>query len=309
MDIEQKEKIDLELYFATTGNRPQNFVKENEPEERFKDHPKMQELLRLKKQLLNIRSHPAMYKKQDMRNINPNEFGVFDLVLIDPPWEEYKSRIFGLETPNKTEKMEGWSLEEIRNLPIDRLANNPSFVFLWVGSEHLDSGRYLFKHWGIKRCEDVVWIKTNIKGSKYNPTHSDQNSFMKRVKEHCLVGIRGDTKRASDNIFIHPNIDTDVIMTEEPPLGNFDKPEELYDIIERFCLGRRKLELFGNNKSIRPGWVTLGQDLSQSNFNGEVYSKWFEGDINLKGFQGGTIIGTTTEIENLRPKSPPKTAN
>ena len=83
MDIEQKEKIDLELYFATTGNRPQNFVKENEPEERFKDHPKMQELLRLKKQLINIRSHPAMYKKQDMRNINPNEFGVFDMLNLD----------------------------------------------------------------------------------------------------------------------------------------------------------------------------------------------------------------------------------
>lgn len=96
----------------------------------------------------------------------------------------------------------------------------------------------LFKSWGVKRCEDVVWIKSNNLHLKYNPTHADDYSFLKRTKEHCLVGIRGDSKKASEPTFIHPNIDTDVIMTEEYDLNNFDKPAELYDIIERFCLGR-----------------------------------------------------------------------
>lgn len=302
-------KSDLEEYFAKTGNRPQNFIQENEPEERFKDYPKTQELLKLKNNLVKVRNHPAMYKKVDIKSMDYNEVGNFDVLLIDPPWEEYQKRVMGLDLPKKSEKMEGWSIEEIRGLNIDRLASNPSFVFLWVGSEHLDHGRYLFKHWGIKRCEDVVWIKTNIEGSKYNPSHADEQSFLKRVKEHCLVGIKGDTKRASDDSFIHPNIDTDVLMTEEPPLDNLDKPTELYEIIERFCLGRRRVELFGNNKSIRPGWVTLGKDLSSSNFDINAYRRWFEGEINLKSYQGGTITGTTAEIENLRPKSPPKTTN
>lgn len=31
------------------------------------------------------------------------------------------------------------------------------------------------------------------------------------------------------------------------------KPEEIYDIIEHFCLGRRRLHLYGNDSTIRPG--------------------------------------------------------
>ncbi len=31
------------------------------------------------------------------------------------------------------------------------------------------------------------------------------------------------------------------------------KPEEIYDIIEHFCLGRRRLHLFGSDSTIRPG--------------------------------------------------------
>lgn len=31
--------------------------------------------------------------------------------------------------------------------------------------------------------------------------------------------------------------------------------------------GRRRLELFGEDHNIRPGWVTIGRDLSGSNFS------------------------------------------
>jgi len=82
--------------------------------------------------------------------------------------------------------------------------------------------------------------------------------LLQRVKEHCLVGLRGDVKRASDSHFIHANIDTDVIVDEEPPFGSTKKPKEIYDIIERFCLGRKRLELFGETHNIRNGWLTIG---------------------------------------------------
>jgi len=44
---------------------------------------------------------------------------------------------------------------------MELIADTPSFLFLWVGSENLDTGRELFKRWGFKRCEDIVWIRTN----------------------------------------------------------------------------------------------------------------------------------------------------
>ena len=37
--------------------------------------------------------------------------------------------------------------------------------------------------------------------------------------------------------------------------GDISKPEEIFHIIEHFCLGRRRLHLFGTDNSIRPGPV------------------------------------------------------
>jgi N6-adenosine-specific RNA methylase IME4 len=74
-----------------------------------------------------------------------------------------------------------------------------------------------------------------------------------------LVGVKGDVKRASDSHFVHANIDTDVIVDEEPMIGSLKKPDELYSIIERFCLGRKRLELFGETHNIRKGWLTIGK--------------------------------------------------
>ena len=52
--------------------------------------------------------------------------------------------------------------------------------------------------------------------------------------------------------------------------GSTQKPEDMYRIIEHFALGRRRLELFGEDHNIRSGWLTVGKGLSSSNFNLEV---------------------------------------
>jgi N6-adenosine-specific RNA methylase IME4 len=57
--------------------------------------------------------------------------------------------------------------------------------------------------------------------------------------------------------------------------GSTKKPDDMYRIIEHFALGKRRLELFGEDHNIRPGWLTLGKDLSYSNFNKEVESWMF----------------------------------
>ena len=301
-----RDKIDYCEYFAETGSRPQNFLQDYDPEERFKDHSKTQELIRLKNALIKSRNHPEVFLKADIRTVDPKDLGTFDVILIDPPWNEYHKRTAMLDVEKTSEKLENWSVEDIRDIKVTQLANDPSFIFLWVGSEHLDNGRYLFKQWGLKRCEDVVWIKSNVQVNKLNSSCADSYSFLKRVKEHCLVGIFGNAKEASEGTFIHANIDTDVILSEEPEIGNFNKPAELYDIIERFCLGRKKLELFANKNSIRPGWLSVGKQLPESNFVKEQYDSWFEGDPRPGSYVGGRILQSTPEIEALRPKSPPK---
>jgi mRNA m6A methyltransferase non-catalytic subunit len=42
------------------------------------------------------------------------------------------------------------------------------------------------------------------------------------------------------------------------PIDPTRKPPEMYTLIENFCLGTRRLELFGRHYSLRQGWVTAG---------------------------------------------------
>ena len=68
------------------------------------------------------------------------------------------------------------------------------------------------------------------------------------------MGLKGVARRSKDGHFIHSNIDVDLIFGEEPlELGSTRKPEEIFDLIETFCLGRRRLHLFGNDSTIRKG--------------------------------------------------------
>ena len=80
-------------------------------------------------------------------------------------------------------------------------------------------------------------------------------------------------------------------------------------------------------KSFRPGWLTIGPDLSNSNYDWGLHQVKHQNLINLKGlhsilsshilltptfcqgyFSSGLTTGCTERIEQLRPKSPPPKA-
>ncbi|CAN6299230.1 unnamed protein product [Urochloa humidicola] len=307
------EQNDYSQNFVDTGLRPQNFIRELELTSVVEDYPKLRELIQRKDEIVANSASAPMYYKCDLKEhvLSPDFFGTkFDVILVDPLWEEYVHR-----APGVTDHIEYWTVEEIMNLKIEAIADTPSFIFLWVGDGvGLEQGRQCLKKWGFRRCEDVCWVKTNKKNATPGLRH-DSNTLLQRSKEHCLMGIKGTVRRSTDGHIIHANIDTDIIIAEEPTDGSTKKPEDMYRIIEHFALGRRRLELFGEDHSIRPGWLTLGKDLSTSNFNKEAYIKNFT-DRDGKVWQGGGgrnpppdaphLVVTTPEIESLRPKSPQK---
>eukprot|EP01126_Amoeba_proteus_P034198 TRINITY_DN3394_c0_g1_i3.p1 TRINITY_DN3394_c0_g1~~TRINITY_DN3394_c0_g1_i3.p1 ORF type:complete len:303 (-),score=60.18 TRINITY_DN3394_c0_g1_i3:79-987(-) len=274
-------------------------------QDRFEEYPLLKDLLDKKEDLIKLRATPPFYINIDLKKIDLSELGAqFDVILVDPPWKEYYLRCGQDTHPLEGEYVEKpfWNLEEIEGINIPAIASTPSFLFLWSGSggDILDMGRRLLLKWGYRRSEDIVWVKTNKINTQANLNAArDKNSTFLRTKEHCLMGIRGSVRRNVDAHLIHTNIDTDVIISEEPELGSTRKPEELYCIIEHFCLGRRRLELFGEDHNIRPGWVTLGNKISRSNWDPMLYNSYFD-PID----QNGHLLGTTKEIENLRPKSP-----
>lgn len=112
------------------------------------------------------------------------------------------------------------------------------------------------------------------------------------------MGIRGTVRRSTDGDFIHANVDIDLVIAEEESYGSDEKPVEIFHIIEHFCLGRRRLHIFGKDATIRPGWLTIGPSMTSSNFDSEVYNGYYKEP-------NGYLTGCSEEIEHLRPKSPP----
>ncbi|EIE18381.1 hypothetical protein COCSUDRAFT_20697, partial [Coccomyxa subellipsoidea C-169] len=100
----------------------------------------------------------------------------FDVVLVDPPWEEYARRAPGIDVPS-------WPWQDIMKLEIEAIVDVPSFVFLWCGSaEGLDAGRHCLKKWGFRRCEDICWIKTNAQAARKVAARQDAHAVLQHTK-------------------------------------------------------------------------------------------------------------------------------
>ncbi|KAG6524331.1 hypothetical protein ZIOFF_014237 [Zingiber officinale] len=308
------EQNDYSQNYVDTGMRPQNFIRKLELTSVVEDYPKLRELIQRKDEIVAKSVSPPTYYKCDLyaHALSPEFFGTkFNVILVDPPWEEYVHR-----APGITDYPEYWTFEQIRDLKIEAIADTPSFI-LWVGDGvGLEQGRQYLKKCAIPLllpfvCEDVCWVKTNKNNATPGLRH-DSHTLFQHSKEHCLMGIKGTVRHSTDGHIIHANIDTDVIIAEGPNDGSTKKPEDMYRIIEHFALGRRRLELFGEDHNIRSGWLTAGKELPSSNFNAEAYI-WNFYDKDRKVWQGSGgrnpppdaphLVLTTPEIENLRKLS------
>ena len=87
---------DYSQNFVDTGQRPQNFIRDTGLTGRFEEYPKLQELIRLKDDLISRTAHPPMYLKCDLENYDMKQLNCkFDTIIIEPPLEEY-SRAYGV---------------------------------------------------------------------------------------------------------------------------------------------------------------------------------------------------------------------
>jgi mRNA (2'-O-methyladenosine-N6-)-methyltransferase len=76
-------------------------------EERYEDYPKAKELIRLKTELIRRRNPPPCYIKTDLKSFDltslgkyrviPILIGKFDVIYMDPPWQEYANRQIPLQ--------------------------------------------------------------------------------------------------------------------------------------------------------------------------------------------------------------------
>ncbi|CAK8696171.1 unnamed protein product [Clavelina lepadiformis] len=182
---------------------------------------------------------PPQWINCDIRYLDISILGKFSVIMADPPWDIHMELPYGTMQDS-----------EMRALRIQDLSDD-GLMFLWVTGRAMELGRELFDCWGYKRCDELIWVKTNQLQRLIRTGRTGH--WLNHGKEHCLVGIKGNPKS------INRRLDCDVLVAEVRATSH--KPDEIYGIIERLSPGTRKLELFGRMHNIQPNWITLGNQL------------------------------------------------
>lgn len=191
---------------------------------------------------------PPQWVNCDLRRFDYSVLGKFHVIMADPPWDIHMSLPYGTMTD-----------DEMRAMPIPMLQDE-GLLFLWVTGRAMEVGRECLRVWGYTRIDEVVWVKTNQLQRVIRTGRTGH--WLNHTKEHMLVGIKTHVDAEGNLKFpswANRGLDTDTIVSEVRETSR--KPDEAYGLIERMCPGGRKIEIFGRKHNVRPGWLTLGNQL------------------------------------------------
>lgn len=199
---------------------------------------------------------------------------LFDVIMMDPPWQ------LATAQPSRGVAIGYSSLndEHIRKLPVGQLQES-GLLLIWVINAKFGMATEMMEAWGYRLVDEIAWVKRTVTG-KIAKGHG---FYLQHAKETCLVGFKGDfqdflirrhclaegidlseiervKKEKGDEVVKGwRSIREDVIFSERR--GQSQKPNEIYDIVEKMVPNGFYLEIFGRRNNLHANWVTLGNEL------------------------------------------------
>lgn len=142
-------------------------------------------------------------------------------------------------------------LEEIKQLPVEELAEAQSHLYLWVPNALLPEGLEVMRAWGFQYKTNIIWEKVRKDGG---PDGRGVGFYFRNVTEILLFGVRGGSFRTLDPARTQVNL----IRTQKREHSR--KPDEIIDLIEA-CSPGPYLELFARGE--REGWTLWGNQANE----------------------------------------------
>jgi N6-adenosine-specific RNA methylase IME4 len=143
------------------------------------------------------------------------------------------------------------TIEDIYQLPVGDLANDPCHLYLWVPNALVAEGLETMRQWGFTYKTNLVWLKVRKDGG---PDGRGVGFYFRNVTELVLFGIRGSLRTSAPG-----RRQVNLLATRKREHSR--KPDELYDVIED-CSPAPYLELFARHR--RPGWTQWGDELADA---------------------------------------------
>lgn len=175
--------------------------------------------------------------------------------MVDPPWAYDNKRTGGSLTSGAVDKYPTLSVSDICQLPIDKIAEENSCLFLWVTVPFFREGFQVLDAWGYTFKTMITWHKTGRLGMGF---------WFRGQTEHLLFATKGKipTFRSSRRNLI-----------EHPTLGHSKKPavfRELIEDVTKTLPERKMVEIFA--RETPPGWDAIGNEIDGLDIR-EVLSK------------------------------------
>jgi site-specific DNA-methyltransferase (adenine-specific) len=175
---------------------------------------------------------------------------LYNIIYADPPYSyrdkrDKHPRLCG----GATVHYNTMTLEDIKNLPVNKIADKNCMLFLWTTFPNLQEGLDVMKAWGFDyRTLGFSWIKLNKKNRK---PFFGIGYYTKSNCECCLIGVKGKPIVAS-------NFVSSVLMS--PREQHSKKPDIVREKIVELCGDIPRIELFARKRV--ENWDCWGDDQS-----------------------------------------------
>lgn len=172
----------------------------------------------------------------------------YQIVYADPPWSYDNKK-------NCDPKMGGitysvMSLDAIKTLPIEALADKNCALFMWVTMPKLQEGLDVIKAWGFQyRTCAFCWVKQNPKN---DGIYSGLGHWTNGNAELCLFAKKGHPKRIAKNV-------KQIVMAHRS--RHSEKPAEVRDRIVSLMGDLPRVELFA--RQLVEGWDCWGNEVPE----------------------------------------------
>jgi len=191
----------------------------------------------------------------------------FATVLADPPWQ-FQNRTGKMAPEHKRlARYPTMTLQEIKDLPVEALAEDTAHLYLWVPNALLAEGLQVMDNWGFTYKTNMIWYKIRKDGG---PDRRGVGFYFRNVTEMILFGVRGKGARTLKRGRTQENI----ISSRKREHSR--KPDEQYEIIEACSWGPR-IELFARGP--REGWMSWGNQAESYAPDWETYSNHSQANV------------------------------
>jgi N6-adenosine-specific RNA methylase IME4 len=188
------------------------------------------------------RDAPVVYR-QNVKDFLVTHNKTYSVILSDPPWK------FDWGTTDRSRAIENhydtMPIENIKALPISKIANQNSIVFLWSPSSKIQEALDVLNAWGFVYNTKMTWVKTARNGQ----IRMGMGVNVRNTSEDILIGKRGD--------FPMPKIKFpstfNALQTDHSR-----KPARSYEIIENMYPEASRIEIFA--RFVYPGWTGIGNE-------------------------------------------------